>query len=326
VNLTVQLSSASSFAITVPYSVGAASTADNPEDYTIAASPVMIPAGMTSGTIAINVKADTLDEANETVIVPLGTPTNATLGATTSETLTITDDDMGPTVALTSMGSSPNEGNSNITLTVQLSDISGQDVTVPFSIDASSTATSPADYTITASPVVIPAGNTSTTITIAMKEDTLVENDETVVVVLGTPTNATLATPSTYTLTIRDDDSTDVSWNAAESNGADPEGSQPPGPATRAVTFTMTLSAASALTVTVPIDYSGTATSGSDYTGPAMVTFMPGQTSANVVLDIVRDSTAESDETITMTINAAGVTNAGTASPTTRTYTIQNDD
>ncbi len=208
VNLTVQLSAASGRAITVPFSIAGASTADGSEDYTLVTSPplVFMP-GVTSATIAIDIDDDALDEANETVIVVLGTPTNATLGAIAMETLTINDNDPTPTVAFTSSGSMPNEGDSNITLTLQLSDISGQDVTIPYTIDAATTATNPADYTITpASPIVIPAGQTSTTITIAMKEDMLDEPDETVIVVLGMPTNATLAAPSTYTLTIRDDD------------------------------------------------------------------------------------------------------------------------
>ena len=65
----------------------------------------------------------------------------------------------------------------------------------------------PMDYTISpATPITIPAGSTSTTITIAVKEDMAVEADETVIVVLGMPTNATLGTPSTYTLTIVNDD------------------------------------------------------------------------------------------------------------------------
>jgi hypothetical protein len=324
----VQLSSASSFNITVPFSVGATSTADNPEDFTLASTAaLMIPAGSTSASIVVNVKADTMDEANETVVVSLGTPTNAMLGATTTETLTITDDDAAPTVSFTSTGSNPNEANSTITLTVQVSDISGQDVTVPFSIGAASTASDPADYTISASPVVIPAGNTSTTIAITMKEDTVSETDETVIVVLGTPTNATLASPSMYTLTIRDDDPPpDVSWNPSESNGSDPEETAPPGQMTRDVTFTMVLTAASAQTVTVPIDYTGNATLGTDYTAPATVTFAPGVTTMNVVLAIARDAVAEGNETITMTINSAGVTNAGTTNPTVRSYTIQNDD
>lgn len=208
VNLTVALSAPSGFAVTVPFSIAGASTADGSEDYTLAtASPIVIPAGMTSATISIDVQDDSLDEANETVIVVLGTPTNATLGALAMETLTINDDDDTPTVAFTSSGSMPNEADSTITLTVQLSDISGRDVTIPYTIDAATTASNPADYTISpASPLVVPAGQTSVTIMIAMKEDMIDEPDETVIVVLDTPTNATLGTPSTYTLKIRDDD------------------------------------------------------------------------------------------------------------------------
>ncbi|HEY5925673.1 MAG TPA: Calx-beta domain-containing protein [Kofleriaceae bacterium] len=329
VNLSVQLSSVSAFNISVPFTVGSTSTADNPEDFTVGTpSALMIPAGIASATIAINVKTDTLDEANETIVVDLGTPTNATLGTITTDTLTINDDDAAPTVAFTSAGSMPNEGNNNITLTVQLSDISGQDVIVPFTIDATSTAVNPADYTISpASPVTIPAGSTSTTITIAMKEDTLDETDETVIVALDAPTNATLGTPATYTLTIRDDDNPpDVSWNPAESNASDPEETHPPGMQTREVTFTLVLTAASGLTVTVPLLFSGIATLGVDYKAPAMVTFAPGATTASVVLVIERDAAVELDETITMTIDAANVVNAGTASPTVRSYTLQNDD
>jgi hypothetical protein len=207
VNLIVQLSSASGFTVTVPFSLDSSGTAETPDDFTLASTAALvIPPGATSASVVVNVKADALDEADETVIVVLATPTNATLGATSTATLTIVDDDPSPTVAFTSTGSAPNENNSNITLTVQLSDISGRDVTVPFSVDAASTASSPADYTITASPVTIPAGETSTTIIIAMKEDTDVEPDETVIVNLGTPTNATLGTPATYTLTIKNDD------------------------------------------------------------------------------------------------------------------------
>lgn len=330
VNLTVQLSGPSSFDVTMPFSVAGTSTANNPEDFTLpATSSVMIPAGMTSATIPISVKADTLDEANETVIVDLGTPTNATLGAVASETLTINDDDPAPTVAFTSMGSAPNENNANVTLTVQLSDISGQDVTIPYTIDAASTAVNPADYTISPpSPLVIPAGQTSTTITIAMKEDTLDEADETVIVVLGAATNATLGSPSTYTFTIRDDDQPpNVSWNPAESDLAEPEGTNA-GNQTRSVTYTMVLSAPSGQTVTVPISYTGTATAGTDYTGPASVSFAPGATTTNVTLAIVKDSTPEPGpaETIIMTIDAMNVTNAGTQMPLVRTYSIQDDD
>ena len=271
-NLAVNLSSASGFDVTLPFAVGASSTASNPADYTIATSPITIPAGMTTANIAVTVKGDTLDEANETVIVTLGTPTNATLGAIATETLTINDDDATPTVTFTSAGSSPNEGNTNVTLTVQLSAVSGRDVTVPYTINAASNASNPSDYTISpASPLTIPAGQTSATVTIAIIEDTLFEADETVIVDLDTPTNATLGATTTYTLTIKNDDAQPkVSWNPAESNVTELEGTGTAG-GPHTYTFTIVLSAISTLDVTVPILYSGTATPTTDYSGPASV-------------------------------------------------------
>ncbi|HJS43774.1 MAG TPA: Calx-beta domain-containing protein, partial [Gemmatimonadales bacterium] len=86
--ITAQLSSASSQTVTVPFTVSG--TAANPADYTITASPLTITAGNTSASITVTVVADAVAEGDETVIVTMGTPTNATLGATTVHTLTIT--------------------------------------------------------------------------------------------------------------------------------------------------------------------------------------------------------------------------------------------
>jgi hypothetical protein len=282
---------------------------------------------MTSVNVVVTSKGDTLDEANETVIVTIGTPTNATPGTITAETLTINDDDASPTVAFTSAGTSPNEGNTNVTLTVQLSAASGRDVTVPYTINAASTATDPADYTISpAAQVTIPAGQTSTTIVIAMVEDTLDEPDETVIVDLDVPTNATLGATTTYTLTIQDDDNApQVSFNSSESNGSALEGTPPP-PTAIDYTYTVVLTAASGRDVTVPLLYTGTATSGSDYSGPASVMIPAGQTSANVTITVNKDSDPEVNETIIITIDATNVMNAGTKTPLSRTHTITNDD
>ncbi len=89
--VTAQLSSVSSENVTVPFTVtGTASGAD----YTISASPITIAAGTTTGTATITITADSIHEVNgETVILTMGTPTNATKGATLVHTATITDDD-----------------------------------------------------------------------------------------------------------------------------------------------------------------------------------------------------------------------------------------
>lgn len=87
VSISVVLSQASSSAVSIPFTLGGTALAG--ADYQIPASPLTIPAGQTSGTIDIVLAADGLAEPAETIIVVLGTPTGATLGATTTHTLTI---------------------------------------------------------------------------------------------------------------------------------------------------------------------------------------------------------------------------------------------
>jgi hypothetical protein len=89
-------------AVTVPFTVGG--TAGSPGDYTITASPVTIPAGSTTGTITVTVVNDTVVEPSETVIVTLGAPTNAVLGAISAHTVTITDNDVTLTVLFAGRG------------------------------------------------------------------------------------------------------------------------------------------------------------------------------------------------------------------------------
>ena len=58
-----------------------------------------IAAGDTSSTITIaNIIDDTIDEPDETVIITLSSPNNATLGSDKVHTYTITDDDGQPTI------------------------------------------------------------------------------------------------------------------------------------------------------------------------------------------------------------------------------------
>jgi hypothetical protein len=91
-----------------------------------------------------------------------------------------------------------------MTFLAVLSTPSSRDVSVPFTLGG--TAQAGADYTITTSPVTIPAGGNSAAITITMYEDTADEEDETVIVTMGTPVNAVKGSPSVHTATIVDND------------------------------------------------------------------------------------------------------------------------
>ncbi len=303
--ITAQLSGASTQTVTVPYTIGG--TAANPADYTISASPLVIVAGSTTGTITVNVVADGVAEPDETVIVTLGTPTNAALGATTSHTLTITG--QVPTVSLTAAVQAVSEGAGTATITAQLSGTSTQAVTVPYTV--AGTATNPADYTITASPLVITAGNTTATITVNLVADGVAEPDETVIVTLGSPTNATLGATTVHTLTILGQIPT-VSFTAA---------SQAVGEGVGTATITAQLSSTSSQVVTVPFTVGGTATNPADYTITASpLVIAAGSTTATITVTVVADGVAEPDETVIVTLGTP--TNAVLGATTSHTLTI----
>ena len=92
-NIVVTLSAPSGRTVSVTYAIDAASNA-SAADITVPAGPLSIPAGATSGNIAVTILQDTADEPTETLEVDLVTPTNATLGAITTHRLSITDDDL----------------------------------------------------------------------------------------------------------------------------------------------------------------------------------------------------------------------------------------
>ncbi|GAF98386.1 unnamed protein product, partial [marine sediment metagenome] len=128
-------------------------------DYTIETSPVVITAGSTTTTITITVINNNTYEGDETVIVDMGVPTNSDKGATSQHTLTITDEGDRATVQFTASTQSGTEDTAGtLTITCQLSDAADVDVTIPYTVNGSSTAALTTDYTIEASPVVITAG------------------------------------------------------------------------------------------------------------------------------------------------------------------------
>ncbi len=90
-------------------------------------------------------------------------------------------------------------------ITVNLSNSHTQDVSIQYSVTGG-TATESVDYSLSVSPVVIPAGNTSATITVTLLDDTVKEGDETIEITLGEIINGVAGTTTSITVTITDDD------------------------------------------------------------------------------------------------------------------------
>jgi hypothetical protein len=185
------------------------------------------------------------------------------------------------------------------------------------------TATSGSDYTAATGTLNFAAGETSKTFTVSLLNDSTVEADETVWLTLSSPTaGATLANPSTATLTITNDDAAPIpgqfalgasTYAANENQGT--------------VTITVTRSAGS--TVAASVNYAtanGTATAGQDYTAASgTLNFAAGETSKTFTIALTNDSQIESPETVGISLSSptAGAT---LGSPAAATLTITSDD
>jgi aryl-phospho-beta-D-glucosidase BglC (GH1 family) len=212
---TVTLSAAASTPVTVIYAT-ANGTATAGSDYTAKSGTVTFAPGQTSQTIDVAILGDTAVEANETFLLQLTSATGATV-ATSQAIGTIVNDDLQPTLPTLSIaGASTAEGNSgtrNLVFTVTLSKSSTSAVTVRYA-SANGTATAGSDYNATSGTITFAPGQTTQLVTVVVRGDTTVEDNETFSVVLSSASGATLAT-STATGTITNDDQSPSQSNAA---------------------------------------------------------------------------------------------------------------
>ena len=287
-SIEISIPFASEVDIRVDYTVTGTATGSG-TDYTLDDGTLTINAGATTGTITISdIIDDSLDEMDETIIISLSNPANATLGTNVVHTVTIQDNDSPPDIDFDLTSSSGDEANSSKAITVNLSAISSKDVTVDYVVTGTATG-SGTDYALADGTLTISAGSTSGTITIEnIADDSLDEENETVIITLSSPSNATLGSDNVHTYTITDNDSAPViDFNTTSSSGVESVSS---------AGLTVNLSAASGLNVTVDYAVTGTATgSGTDYTlANGTLTINAGETSGTITIsNIVDDSIAE---------------------------------
>ena len=204
-NLQINLSESITENIIVYYSVSGTAL-NGGTDYTLADGTLIIPAGNTVSSIDIsNIIDDEHNEADETVIVMLSNPGNATLGIDSIYTYTINDNDAVPTIGFTQSSSDGSESVSNANLQVDLSAISGQEVTVDYTVTGTATGNG-TDYSLASGTLAITAGNSNNNIIATIVDDVLVEDTETLIVMLSDPVNAILSDNLEHTYTIIDND------------------------------------------------------------------------------------------------------------------------
>jgi ELWxxDGT repeat protein len=177
-SFTVTLSDPSTLPVTVSYTTanGTATTGNN--DYVANTGTLTFTPGETTKTITVTVKGDRIGEPNETFLVNLSSPTNAVL-ADAQGVGTITDDE--PLVSIRDMAKQEGRKNSKtlFTFTVTLSAAYDQPVTMSFRTVDGTAKTSNSDYVAKTGTLTFAPGETTKTITIEVKGDSKLENDET---------------------------------------------------------------------------------------------------------------------------------------------------
>jgi probable HAF family extracellular repeat protein len=183
-----------------------------------------------------------------------------------------------------------NTGAVNATFTVSLSVAYDVAVTVHYQT-ANGSATAGSDYAAASGDVIIAAGQTTKTFTVAVIGDRLAEPNETFFVNLSSPTNATIADGQGQGTIVDDEPRISIS-DVSKKEGKKNQTTQ--------FTFTVTLSAAYDQAVTMSYaTANGTATtSDSDYIAKTgMLTFAPGETTKTITIEVKGDSKKEADET-----------------------------
>ena len=309
----VRLSNPSYQTITVSFAT-ASGTATAGTDYVTTSGDVTFNPGETLKTIAVQVNGDNIDEINETFLVNLTSPVNATLG-TAQGTVLIQDDD-GPTLSIGDVSvTEGNSGSKNAVFTVTLSSASVQDILVNFST-ADGTAFSNVDFQrIFSNTLFIPAGATSATITARIFGDFAIETDETFFVNLQFPSNATIADGQGQGTIVNDDSNGKLQFSSATFSATEDSGG-----------VTVTVNRVDGATGIVTVDFetsNGTATAGSDYPATTgKLTFNQGETSKSFFITFVSDSVFEGDETLNVSLsNPTGGAVLGT--PVTAVLTIK---
>ncbi len=263
-----------------------------PADYIIHnLSPLVIPAGSTTADINMSILEGDGWEVDETLILSLGSPVNASLGSPAVQTIVITEQSNEPDVFFAVSNQSVVEGNSLLEVAIQLSNAWSDDVVIPFSLSGTADSGALQDYVISSSPMVIPVGWTQGIIQVQILDDDTDENDEYFRITLGEIINGNPGSSTTHTINIIDDDSPPVvNFAGSYHKVAEDVGT---------VSGSVSLSSLSVDDITVPLILSGSADQGDDYTISTTNLVIPaGSSGGNFVISIIDDPDYDPDERI----------------------------
>lgn len=284
----VALSNPSDQVVKVDYTF-ANDSAVAPADFTGSNGTLTFAPGESSKTIPVTIVNDTMYEAEERLTITLSNWVNALPGSRSVLSLFITSEETEPTLQFSGFSYAVVENGGALPVDVTLSHPSAFPVSVQFQT-SNGTAVAGEDYNTTSGTLTFAAGETVKGIPVTVFNDGVDEANETVVVTLGAIINAQAGDPQEIVLTIVDeDDAPSVSFVLDEvvvSEGG------------VTAVLDIALSTSSGRTIQVPLSTSnGSAKAGQDFAlGSDRVTFVPGEATKKVAVQILDDGVSEVDE------------------------------
>jgi alpha-tubulin suppressor-like RCC1 family protein len=205
-SFTFTRSGSTAASLTVPFTIGGSASAGS--DYGALPSSITIPAGHSSMTLTVTLLNDSANESNEKITVQLNANSAYEVSEPSFATIRVYDDER-PTVSIVANDSTATEaGLTPGQLTVTRYGSTATSLSVSYL--RMGTAVSGTDYVPLAGRVTIPAGASSATILVEPLDDSIVENPETVSPRLGLSTLYNIGESGQATVTILDNDTSNV--------------------------------------------------------------------------------------------------------------------
>ena len=325
--VTATLSGASSAAVTLTVSASpVTSTGAVSGDFSLSsATALTIAAGSTtsSGTVTVMANGNAVDSPDKSVTVS-GTATGGNgVAAPSAVTLTLTDDETLPTVALALSPASIAEAGGVSTVTATLSGASSAAVTITVSAAAGTNAVS-SDFSLSSTDTLtIASGGTTSTgaVTVTANDNTVASGSKQVAVSATAAGGNGVAAPSSATLTITDDDAPQTTLLLSSSSISENGG---------VATVTARLDRTSSVAVTVTVSAAaGAGAIAADFSlsSAKTLTIAAGSTtSAGAVTVTAVDNAVDSPDK-SVTVSGTASDSLGLANdPPSATLTLTDDD
>ena len=265
-------------------------TATSGTDFTAVGTTVTFAAGAADATVDVEALTDSSYDPDETVIATIQTGTGYTRDTVYAATLSI--EDAIALVNVEQIEDAWEDGRDGRILFTRTGDLTAA-LTVNFTVGG--TATSGTDFTAIGTSVTFAAGEAEAVVEVEPLADTTSDPAETVSVTVSTSSAYQVGTSNVAALMIVDDDSQLVTVTKIADAFE--------GGANGIVRFTRTGDTTASLTVTYTV--TGTAVGGTDYTAlSGSVSFAADVTSADVTVTLSSDSSAESTETVIVTVTS----------------------